>query len=228
MKKQILLAFILLWGSGFAQNVGINTKTPKANLHINGNLQITKSLFLGDNTLASEPKATEGKDGYFLMSRGEGKSPEWKKIEETFIPQEAGFLKSDRTTTAGIDNPAKVTFSEHSLQLNKYAIPSHDGFTIVLPGFYYVTAYLTYKITPSNRSENRLAATYIYRGETDIIHSTSGYITGNTTHLNHAITKVHYLNKGDKITLRGMSQDPAVFTEGGLSLQYFGGKEKKQ
>jgi len=77
MKKKIILLtqWLFISGWGYAQNgfTGINTKTPQANLHINGSLQVTNQVI---------SSGTAGTVGQVLKSNGPGQPPTWKRALE--------------------------------------------------------------------------------------------------------------------------------------------------
>ncbi|TWP30490.1 hypothetical protein ETU08_00895 [Apibacter muscae] len=58
--------------------VGIETSTPQAMLHINGSLQITGDLSVGGDAKTS---GNPGNPGDILVSNGPEKSPSWSKFE---------------------------------------------------------------------------------------------------------------------------------------------------
>ncbi|EKB60402.1 hypothetical protein [Bergeyella zoohelcum] len=219
-KNNIFLFFPLLGITAQAQNVGINTITPQTKLHVVGDLQLTNELALAKT---AGGVSSAGSSGDFLMSRGAGRSPEWKKIEEAFIPQEAGFMKLSTTRNASADVLTNVRFNENVLQVSKYATISSNKeyFTIQKAGFYYVTAYLRYEMMPNPSGGNTQATTHIYKNGESFT-SVSGDITNTDTEAYHSVSIVQQFNVGDKIYLKGSFKRQSSFVEGFLTLQYFG------
>ncbi len=77
MKEKIILIALCMSvsGLGYAQTgfTGINTKTPQANLHINGSLQVTNQVISA---------STAGTVGQVLKSNGPGQPPTWQRALE--------------------------------------------------------------------------------------------------------------------------------------------------
>lgn len=68
--------------------VGINTETPQATLHLNGEMQISQSIYLGGD---DANLGNAGKVGAFLKSNGPNETPEWAMPEELNIPIPVAF-----------------------------------------------------------------------------------------------------------------------------------------
>lgn len=221
MKNKLFFYFVLISNLGVAQknNVGINTTTPQTKLHISGSLQSTKELVTGNN------KKVPGENSEILISQGIGKAPEWRKLEDAFVPQEAGLLKVSTANAnwnaANIES--KVVFTDIKLQLSQFAKVStnKDSFTIKKPGFYLITAYISYELTRGNNSINSPVTTSIYANGTAISSILNNY-TNTSTEAYQTLSITQFLNEGDKIYLKGKFIRAFKFIDASLSLQYFG------
>ncbi|WP_353103052.1 hypothetical protein [Myroides odoratus] len=82
-KKRILYLLFLLTITISNAQIGINVSEPLANLHVNGNIQITKDIrFGGDSSVAGNA----GNQGQFLMSNGENIAPQWTTLNIPIVP----------------------------------------------------------------------------------------------------------------------------------------------
>ncbi|MEJ5048415.1 hypothetical protein WH221_01180 [Chryseobacterium culicis] len=77
MKKELLLAGILITCTLVKSQVGIGTTTPQKMLHVNGSLQLGNELNLG-GTATTEGSA--GTAGQVLKSNGPGTAPSWQTL----------------------------------------------------------------------------------------------------------------------------------------------------
>ncbi len=92
MNKYIVIVVLVLFVNNLmAQSLGINTVTPQNDLHVNGNLQVTKEINLGGSDVI---KGNPGEDGQFLVSQGPNKAPEWKSIHIPTVPGSYALAKS--------------------------------------------------------------------------------------------------------------------------------------
>lgn len=224
MKNKLFFYFVLMSNLGVAQknNVGINTTTPQTKLHISGSLQSTKELVTGNNGTKGP-----GANGDILISQGAGKAPEWRKLEDAFVPQEAGLLKTSIASWNIADREHKVVFTDVKLQLAQFAkvSPSKDSFTIKKPGFYLITAYINYELTSGNgsrsSSSNSPVTTSIYANGTAISSILNNY-TNSSTEAYQTLSITQFLSQGDVISLKGNFIRDFKFRDASLSLQYFG------
>ncbi|WP_123912027.1 hypothetical protein [Chryseobacterium shigense] len=76
MKKNLILGVVLLPVLAYSQ-VGINTRTPRKNLHVNGSLQITNELNVGGDARTA---GSAGTPGQVLKSNGPGLAPTWQNV----------------------------------------------------------------------------------------------------------------------------------------------------
>ena len=92
MKKVLVILLSLFCVNSFGQGIGINTTTPKADVHVNGSTQITNEIQVGS---AGDP----GKVDYLLFSNGPNLPPSWKVAEDIVIPAEVCFYKQSQPIT---------------------------------------------------------------------------------------------------------------------------------
>jgi hypothetical protein len=82
-KNKILYLLFLLNITISNAQIGINVLEPLANLHINGNIQITKDIRLGGD---SSILGNAGEKGQVLMSNGENIAPQWTTLNIPIVP----------------------------------------------------------------------------------------------------------------------------------------------
>ncbi len=82
MKKNYFLGLLFSIINVSAQ-VGINTNSPQAALHVHGETTLDNSLNVGGN---ESTKGNPGIAGQILQSSGPGKSPSWTGIENVLSP----------------------------------------------------------------------------------------------------------------------------------------------
>jgi hypothetical protein len=82
-KKKILYLLFLLNITISNAQIGINVLEPLANLHVNGNVQITKDIRLGGD---SSVAGNAGEKGQVLMSNGENIAPQWTTLNIPIVP----------------------------------------------------------------------------------------------------------------------------------------------
>jgi hypothetical protein len=183
----------------FAQ-VGINTKTPQEDLHVNGNIQITKDFNVGGT--ASE-SGNSGKKGDLLISNGTGSSPEWVEPYKLKIPQIVNI--SNRTTTGTLikkDTYWNIQFNESPQNLPLYI--NYDNlnheFKIKKSGFYIVNANTKANvICTSGACGGTFRITFLKNG-TNIASNSTGY-NNNTVSMQENINTSTFLKEGDIIKI---------------------------
>lgn len=217
MKKK-LCSLLLLSSMLFEAQVGVNTTTPKADLHIVGDLQVTKDIKPGGSAMLP---GDAGDSGDILISQGIGVSPIWKNMGELNIPIECTLREKTTSSISVLGNPLILTYDTSLRNNSTYVTYSSlaEGFTVVKAGYYDVTAYLRYLIlgtAPAGTS-----VTIIKKNGVKIVASTTAHLLG-TTSIYHNITKIDLLAVGDIITVEGNYTQPFTLTNSSISFMYMG------
>jgi hypothetical protein len=114
MKKKLLLGLVSFPLFAVAQ-IGINTSTPKKQLHVNGSLQVTNELNVGGSASAA---GNAGAAGQYLKSNGSGAAPTWENI--------AGVAPGSNGTVIAI-NGQLVIAQEMMIQMTADFADPGDG-----------------------------------------------------------------------------------------------------
>ncbi len=224
MFKTILILVLLSAGAQIFAQVGINTQTPQATLHINGDLQFSKDLNVGGS---NNTKGNSGTTNQVLFSQGTNLPPVWNNTEEIQIPQELLFLKKNtkNSVAGGIDYT--VTFNNpiltgSKIELNNSSTPS--TFKIKKKGNYQITSYVRYEITTPALSQG-IAVTKLINTNSSTSSTISGQTSGyqnNTTYIDHNFTYTDEFNVDDIISLVTNYTKAYNILEASISIQYLG------
>jgi len=146
MKKIIVTAVFLITHLVSAQ-VGIHTQTPQATLHIQGNMQFTKSLNVGGT---SSTPGNSGNSNEVLASQGEGKPPVWIKLEDRDVSKVVDIGKQPSAHSGNGFEWTKIGFN-NSLINNEYITYNSATrvFTVNKAGYYDISAYARIIVTGS-------------------------------------------------------------------------------
>ena len=218
MIAKFLPCILLYSGVLFKAQVGINTNSPKADLHIVGDLQVTKDIKPGGSaTLPGDP----GESGDILISQGIGLAPVWKSVEELNIPIESTLREKKLSSISVFGNPLTVTYDTSLRDRANYLVYNNltGGFTVAKAGFYDVTTYLRYSIlaiSPAGTS-----VTTIKKNGAKVVASSTSHLLG-TTSIHHNVTKISLFAVGDVITIEGDYSQPFTLTNSSISFMYLG------
>lgn len=160
----LLLAFFMFI-SVQSQNVGIGTTTPKATLHVQGDLQFTQALHLGGTPSSA---GSVGTAGTFVTSQGN--SLAWKTLDDLDIPASAAYayMTTPQSTTTAANTYSVVNFpntpASHFFADSEYISydPATSKFTILKPGIYNFSIHVRYKRTSTTED---VAKTVIRLGD---------------------------------------------------------------
>jgi len=223
-----ITVFILTFSLSKAQ-VGVNTETPQATLHVNGDLQVGKSIHVGgDDKTAGNP----GETGQFLASQGVNNPPVWKSIAELDVPLAVGFAYRSANTDNYTGNTSTSVSFPTSAASNFYNNPEYitynsgsSRFTIQKSGYYNITTYVRYTNSYSGSSAG-ISSTIIdsTAGSISIVYTT--YETQNTGSQNKIIdtntSQTAYLEVGTEVWLKGSYSQNFQIPNASLSFMYVG------
>ncbi len=219
MKKATLLILLAVATMSYAQ-VGIATNNPKADLHINGKLQITNDLNTG-GTAATV--GNSGKTNEMLFSQGPGLPPIWRNTEDINVPQEIVFLKKQKTTTLFAANTTStlsfdnVNLTDAKITLNDTVSPSN--FTIKKKGNYQFSIYVRYRVDPSDSSG--IATTNFLKNATIIGGQTSGYANG-ITYIDQNFSYTGKYDVNDIMHITTNYTKSHIIEKASVAIQYLG------
>ena len=141
----LLLGCIFSFGQTYTGNVGVNTLTPQANLHVNGTMQVTKDLYFGGD---DSTKGNSGNDGQVLVSSGKDLAPKWLSTTEVKIPIEVAFYKRVRPVTMTYNKfNANIPFDKKQILNTEYLNVDTDingnaiSFEIMKTGNYQISGF---------------------------------------------------------------------------------------
>lgn len=221
-----ITVFILTFSLSKAQ-VGINTETPQATLHVNGDLQVGKSIHVGgDDKTAGNP----GKQGQFLASQGVNNPPVWKSIAELDVPLAVGFAyRSSNTASYNANTSPSISFptsaASHFYNNPEYITynTGNSRFTIQKSGYYNITAYVRYT---NSSSSDGISSTIIDSSDGSIGIVFNTYGTENTGSQNQTIdtntSQTAYLEAGTEVWLTGSYSRNFQIPNASLSFMYVG------
>lgn len=217
----LILLFILIFNHSYAQ-IGINTNTPQEDLHVNGNLQVTKDIILGGD---ASNKGSSGNQNDVLSSQGVGKASKWIKIDEvSVIPYVIGIFNFQSNTTNTSGSTTQVNFNTFTPIKDDY-ISFNEGsreITISKKGFY--RFYSSLAIDTSANSSGYTAG----EARSSLFRNDVLLVAKSTTHgertlvVNHNIYGIGYFNVGDKLILKVYRFQNYRITSASLTLLYSG------
>ena len=219
MKKTTMLLIIAGTTLHYGQ-VGISTTNPKADLHINGKLQITKDLNTGGTATTV---GDSGKTNEMLFSQGPGLPPVWRNTEDINVPQEIVFLKKQKSTTSFSANTTStlsfdiVNLTDAKITLNNTTSPSN--FTIKKKGNYQFSIYVRYRVDPSDSSG--IATTNFLKNATIIGGQTSGYANG-ITYIDQNFSYTGKYDVNDIIHITTNYTKSYIIEKASVAIQYLG------
>ncbi len=229
MKIVIYISVFILTFSLSKAQVGINTETPQATLHVNGDLQVGKSIHVGgDHKTAGNP----GETGQFLASQGVNNPPIWKSIAELDVPLAVGFAyrssntaEYNQSTTQSISFPTSATSKFYNNPEYITYNPTNSRFTIQKDGYYNITAYVRYTNSYSGNSASTSDTTIeSTAGSIGQVYTTYG--TENTGSQNQTIdtntSQTVYLVAGTQVWLTGFYSRKFRIPNASLSFMYVG------
>lgn len=224
MKKIPLFLVILLSEIVFSQ-VGINTETPQADLHVDGSLQLTSEFNLGgDGSISGDP----GEAGDFLKSRGPGLPPEWVTSDESFIAQTATVgIKDNISPTsgsyAGGSTNTIVFNSIPKIDINSVTYDVANGtFTIVKSGYYQVVTYLTYDLNanPDGQTSGTAISGILNISTGNAIARNTTNHTERTGNVYHNLVGTAFLVAGNQFRITGAHTRQYKLTGASISVTY--------
>ena len=209
---------VLLSSYTYSQ-VGINTLTPKAALHIDGSLQMTTELRVGGT---STTQGNPGIAGELLTSQGAGLPPKWSTAGDVAIPQVVAMANRTTSTTYAANSVSDVIFSEFPKIDTAYLTynVATGKYTVVKAGYYLLTGYLEFVIT-TNPSDGTAVTTLYLNGSTRIAASSSGHpVSANI--IEHSLSGLSFLNVGDVINVTGFFTRSYAMRNSSISFMYLG------
>lgn len=216
--KYILIMMILLSSYAYSQ-IGIKTATPKAMLHVDGSLQMTKELRVG-GTATTEGNA--GISGELLTSQGVGLPPKWSIAGNIDIPQVTTMGNRTMSTIYAANSVSTVQYS--TFPKNDPAYLTYNTitgeFTVIKAGYYLLTGYLEYVITV-NPSDGT-AVTNIYNNGSNVITASSSGHPISANIIEHSLSGLSFLNVGDVINVTGFFTRSYAMRNSSISFMYLG------
>ncbi len=223
MKKTFQIFIISIFGISNAQ-VGINTETPQADLHVEGSIQLTKELRTGGDAVTA---GDAGNQGQFLTSQGEGTAPTWITPDEINIPTlSTSAVRSELSGTYSGSSFHEVIFTSVPLLDNtKVSYNSSNGvFTVLKPGWYQITAFLHYDLSGNAPGATAGTATTFIRNDTwgsEISAHTTNH-PERTPDVYHNMTGIDYFGAGDRVKIIGAHTQPYRFKQASITIIFFG------
>lgn len=144
MKNILNFSFFLITLVLEAQ-VGINTETPQAKLHVVGNTQITGSLKLSGN---ANTAGSPGTINQILVSQGNSAPAVWKNITDFNISRVARVMSQSTAQTSNANNWLTINFNNTSLNNTDFmqAAPNNE-IKVNRTGYYEISVYTQLSIT---------------------------------------------------------------------------------
>ena len=224
MEKKFLSILVLINVFVFSQ-VGIKTETPRADLHVNGALQVTKDFRTGGDGIT---EGYSGLPGDFLRSQGPGKPPVWKGTVALNIPSIVLLAETDNLQQVGANTLTHINFKPVGFNyVDGNAIKQIDShtFKIMATGYYLVNFASRCLIGLNGQSPEGSLVTNLE------IETASGTISNAiesgvafNSHFSPTITNnlysVVFLNGGTTFSLKTQFTKDVNFSDRSLSLMF--------
>ncbi len=219
MKKIIVTAVLLITHLVSAQ-VGIHTQTPKATLHIQGNMQFTNSLYLGGT--ATTP-GNPGESNEVLASQGEGKPPVWIKLEDRDVSKVVEIGKQPSTHSGNGFTWTGIGFN-NSLINNEYITynPATRLFTVIKEGYYDISASAKIVVTETLYAGTSGLSIREYPSNNHIFRNSIGNPEGRDT-IYSSISNIVYLTAGQQFAVAAVHTRNYNVSLGSISIIYVAG-----
>lgn len=229
MKKLLFIVWFIIAICVQAQ-VGVLTPTPQNTLHVNGSMQVVKDLNVGGT---ADTKGNSGNPGEFLSSNGPDQPPVWKNIEsENFLKVVFIGLKNNISgpfTGSGIS----ANFESYSKNFAYNVINKIDNsyinynastgvFTIVKPGYYNISTYITQDLSLNpNGFTNGTATSVIQKGsDLNYICASSTGHGERTESIWHQLIGIRFFNAGETFRIRTVNTQNFRLTKGNIYVAY--------
>ena len=217
--KKIITFTILLASQAMFSQVGIETNTPQKEIHVNGDLRVSKEIRIGGSELI---KGNSGVQNQILVSNGEGLAPEWKNIEEvTIVPMlvffsnylNTGSYAAGSTNFVGLNtvNYSNSQYVEYNRMTDELIINQSGFYRFLIQSNNYTSGFPT---------AGEVRTSLLINDE--ILSAKSSYHHELSEEINHSLTAMEYLESGDKIKLQVYRASPYSRLSGGLSIVYSG------
>jgi len=201
MKNLLLPLFLFLYNVVYSQ-VGINIKTPLSTLHVNGDVQITKSLTLGGN--ANTP-GDAGKVGGFLMSQGENNAAIWATPISLNIPSVSGIGKTNKS----INNIVGATFTviKYDVQnrINTEVLSydqSSGNYKILKSGYYLINSNATLTVNPNQSYTDGSLRFALYINDESKLSVLGSFPISAPNPIRESLAGIYYMNVNDYFNLQ--------------------------
>lgn len=222
MKYYLLFISVLFTTISNAQ-VGVNTKTPQADLHVEGGLIIENEILLGGDSKTKGDSGNGGAFSDFIVSQGAGKTPIWGSTSSVNIPTlvyaghsdvEQSIPANTSTIPIGYFIPTFVNTNVIFPKSSSNSPDNIDLFEILEDGYYLISynAGTTVDVTG-----NDIGGTIYVR-----LKNFDGTIANSNTPVNSVGGKSNYVNleyiaklsKGDMISIYTfMTRDLKVYNK---------------
>ncbi|NIF06698.1 hypothetical protein F3J23_14710 [Chryseobacterium sp. Tr-659] len=220
---KIKLLFLLLFSTVMSYSqVGINTKTPQKDFHINGSLQVVKELNVGGsfNTVGSS-----GNKGDILFSNGTNMAPIWSSPAGFNIPSLSVIgIKSGFSAQTNANVFATVVFTSFPLvnpavaQYNS----SDNSFTILKKGYYQIlySSYLDMSLNPVGQTGGTAQSTV--KQNNQIIFASITTHNERTDNVRHTSGGTAFFNVNDKVIFQMTMTRDFRLADCSISMLYLG------
>ena len=208
MKYHLLFISVLFTIEGNAQ-VGVNTKTPQADLHVEGSVIIEKEILLGGESNIKGDPGSGGVFSDFIVSQGEGNAPIWGSNTSVYIPTLVYSGHSDikqYINANDADTPIGYftsTFVNTNVISPTYSNSSDniDSFEVLEDGYYLISYNAGTIVNVSNNNIGGTIGVYFDNHDLTIARSTIpvNSVGGKSNYVN--LEYISKLEKGDKLTI---------------------------
>lgn len=223
MKKTFQILTISIFGITNAQ-VGINTETPQAELHVDGSIQLTKELNVGGDASTA---GNAGAQGQILSSNGAGEAPEWTTPEDSSIPTVSTIgLRSNLSAYYNASTTNNVIYSSiPKIDNTRFTYNASTGiFSVLKAGYYQITVCLEYDLStnPIGQTSGTAISTIenITTGER-LTSSTTNHAE-RTPSVFHNLSGIGYFEVGQNFRVTGTHTRRYRFEKSSISIISFG------
>lgn len=214
MKKNIILLFCIFSPFTFSQ-VGINTSTPKNDLHIVGSLQITNEINVGGS---STTVGDAGTKGYALFSQGSGFAPKWSELNFGNVQKLVySAIKNTNQSGSGFQTVNVTYNSTPTSNTDYFTYSNNNSFTTVIAGYYNIQSYIYSDLTNGGGTTEN----YIKVNSNSVFADVTNYSGGNTN-MGTSIGGIVYLNVGDVIIQTFTFTRAFTITKSSIIFSYLG------